>query len=264
MKNGENIMKKLLLSLLLLGSLPATAMEQPDQSNVADYIVKNAIVSRLQKAETSNDAVAHINQLLASDKQLSQAAGNGDFDQVIFEGAHYAFSKSILPFFQLDQGIGQRFSQEYFKNIRDFNEKTDSAVLKKLLKDNWNVLVGAGSLDTEANIDNQIKLVINKNTTKVICSSGNQVAGFITYACQRIFGECSIKFIAVDTQEQKNGFGRKLLEYAQHHAQTQKLKKIYLRVFQDNTSAINFYRTLGFMSINHNYHTPAFTMIKEI
>jgi ribosomal protein S18 acetylase RimI-like enzyme len=258
-------MKKILLSLLLLGSLQvATAMEQPGQNNVADYIAKNAIVCRLQKAETSNDAAKNISQLLASDKQLSEAAGNGDFDQVIFEGAHYAFSKSLLPFFQLDQGIGQRFSQEYFKNIRDFNEKADSAALKKLLKDNWNMLVGAGSLDTEANIDNQIKLVINQNTTKVICSSENQVAGFITYACQRIFGECSIKFIAVDTQEQKNGFGRKLLEYAQYHAQTQKLKTIHLRVFQDNTSAINFYRTLGFMSINHNYHTPAFTMKKEI
>lgn len=162
----------------------------------------------------------------------------------------------------MTHGIGDRLAQNYFQTIRNYNKDTDYTVVRKLLHDNWFVLVGKGIENTPANIDEQINLVINKYITKVICSAGNEVVGFITYANLSVFGECSIKFIAVDAQ--RNGFGKKLMEYAQYDAQTLNLKTINLRVFQDNTSAINFYRSLGFLSINHNYHTPAFTMKKEI
>lgn len=254
-------MKKLLLSLSLVAAFgTATAMEHPD--HITDYIVKNTIASGMQKAKTSSEAVAYINQLLESNKQLSQAAESGDFDQYILDVALHAFSKTMVPFFKLKQGIGQRLSQEYFKNIRNYNSETDLSVIKNLLHDNWDVLIGKGTENTPANIDEQMNQVINKYTTKVICSGQNQAVGFITYACQRIFGECSIKFIAVDTP--RNGYGKKLIEYAQYDAQNKKLPIMHLRVFQDNTSAINFYRSLGFTAINHNYHMPAFTMKKEI
>lgn len=260
----ERIMKKLLLSFSLLASLhAANAMEQPAHHEVVDYCVKNAIVTGIEKANTSIEAVQAVDQLVRNPLFFQQAQ-EGYFDQLILGVVRNKFAKSLLPFFGLNHGIGQRLAQEYFKNVRNFNKETDQNIVKELLRDNWTVLVGKGIENTEVNIDEQISQVIDKHTTKVICNPSNQVVGFITYACQRIFGECNIKFITVDAQAQGNGFGRKLIEYAEYDAYKQKLKSIYLRVFQDNISAINFYRNLGFMSINHNYHMPAFTMKKEI
>lgn len=258
----ESIMKNIVLSILALTVFNAVqAMQQPVQNEITDYVAKHSIVSSIEKAHTTHDAVKTINELIKS-PALSKQAQEGYFDQLIVDAVQKKFPRSLLSFFQLTHGIGDRLAQNYFQTIRNYNKDTDYTVVRKLLHDNWFVLVGKGIENTPANIDEQINLVINKYITKVICSAGNEVVGFITYANLSVFGECSIKFIAVDAQ--RNGFGKKLMEYAQYDAQTLNLKTINLRVFQDNTSAINFYRSLGFLSINHNYHTPAFTMKKEI
>lgn len=258
----ESVMKKILLSLLALTAFNAVhGMQQPVQNEVTDYLAKHSIASSIEKTQTTHDAVKTINELLKS-PSLSKQAQEGDFDQLIVDAVQNKFPKSLLPFLQLTQGIGERLAQDYFKNIRNYNKDTDQDMIKKLLNDNWLVLVGKGIENTPANIDEQMNQVINKYSTKVICSGQNQAVGFITYACQRVFGECSIKFIAVDAQ--RNGYGKKLIEYAQYDAQNKKLSIMHLRVFQDNTSAINFYRSLGFTAYNHNYSMPAFTMKKEI
>lgn len=257
-------MKNILLSIFLLTACSVvSAMENPAANEVTDYLAKHSIISSIEKAQTSSIAVKTINELIKS-PALSKQAQEGGFDQLILDAIQTKFPKSRVPFFELTYGIGNRLAQNYFKNIRDYNNETDQTIVKKLLQNNWTFLVGKGIEDTEANVNEQMSQVIQKYTSKVICSRENQVVGFITYSSHRIFGECSIKFIAVDDHAQGNGYGRTLLECAQYHAQTQKLNSINLRVFQNNTSAINFYRNLGFMSLNHNYHMPAFTMKKEI
>lgn len=260
----ERVMKNILLFIVAVTAFNLVhSMQKPTPNEVTDYLAKNSIVSSLEKTQTAHDAIKAINELLKS-PVLSAQAQEGCFDQLIADAVQHKFPKSPLSFFQLTHGIGERLAQNYFKNIRNYNKDTDHTAVRQLLHDNWLVLVGKGTDNTAENIDEQINQVINKYTTRVICNLNNQIVGFITYACQRIFSECSIKFIAIDSQFKGNGFGKKLIEYAQYDAQNKKLSTMLLRVFQDNTNAINFYRTLGFTAHNHNYSMPAFTMKKNI
>lgn len=97
-KNGEYY-EKYSLSILALTVFNAVqAMQQPVQNEITDYVAKHSIVSSIEKAHTTHDAVKTINELIKS-PALSKQAQEGYFDQLIvdavqknFQGLCYRFS----------------------------------------------------------------------------------------------------------------------------------------------------------------------------
>lgn len=56
-----------------------------------------------------------------------------------------------------------------------------------------------------------------------------------------------INYLAVDPDYQKQGYGRQIMQEAESRLQTLGCPKINLQIRADNTQAIEFYRSIGFV-----------------
>lgn len=111
--------------------------------------------------------------------------------------------------------------------IRFYNEKDVKAInsMGKLLHDNYSF-----DLDIYSRC-----LIIEKS---------NQILGFIVYSI--IYDRAEIVDIIIDEGSRRNGLGNLLLRAALDDCKKNGCKNISLEVKENNSSAINFYKTNGF------------------
>jgi dTDP-4-amino-4,6-dideoxy-D-galactose acyltransferase len=77
------------------------------------------------------------------------------------------------------------------------------------------------------------------------------IYGFVTI--KKNNQQATIGLIAVDSQKQKNGIGRKLIHAVEKWAIDQKLHKISVATQQQNIDACNFYKKMGFEIHDEEY-----------
>jgi [ribosomal protein S18]-alanine N-acetyltransferase len=97
------------------------------------------------------------------------------------------------------------------------------------------------------------------------CLSTANYHGFLLKEDELIIGyamisvavsECNILNICIKSKYQKNGYGKKLLEFLIGEAKELKAKQIYLEVRASNKVAISLYQSIGFneMGLRKNYY----------
>lgn len=80
-----------------------------------------------------------------------------------------------------------------------------------------------------------------------VMENQEKILGFIMISLMH--DECHILNICVDHPYQRQGFGRRLLEYALNHARESRMGIAYLEVRRSNTRAISLYRKMNFAQI---------------
>ena len=82
----------------------------------------------------------------------------------------------------------------------------------------------------------------------------NKIVGFVIVSLHR--EECHILNLGVSHEQQRQGIGRKLLEYALNYAKQQGIGIAYLEVRRSNARAISLYRKMKFYLVGErkNYY----------
>jgi len=82
----------------------------------------------------------------------------------------------------------------------------------------------------------------------------NRVAGYIVMTMKS--DECHILNLCIDRAFQRQGLGRRLLEYGLQEAKKRKMGIVYLEVRRSNSRAIALYRNMKFLMIGErkNYY----------
>lgn len=87
-----------------------------------------------------------------------------------------------------------------------------------------------------------------------VVEQDNRIAGFIVVSLQ--MDECHILNLCVAREFQRQGLGRKLLEFGLEQAKNRQMGIAYLEVRRSNSRAIALYRKMKFMMIGErkNYY----------
>ena len=84
----------------------------------------------------------------------------------------------------------------------------------------------------------------NYNAKIFLLENNNQIVGFV---CLRTnTDEMEILNIGVGKDFQGKGYGKILLQKAIEYAEKKQITQIFLEVREDNTKALNLYKTMGF------------------
>ena len=79
----------------------------------------------------------------------------------------------------------------------------------------------------------------------LVSTKDKTITGFIIFSPMP--PECHILTIAIDTKFQRSGIGTLLLNKAIDQSKAMKIRKIFLEVRLSNETAINFYKSFGFI-----------------
>lgn len=135
--------------------------------------------------------------------------------------------------------------------IYTVSSPAESEALNKLL---WDVLWKPLSLPR--NIRNKFK--IKGECIEIVAKSGESIiGGLVVY--QTSPEEWELRHIAVLSEFQKQGIGRKLVKYLVAYVQKKKCKRLY--TIARNTS-VDFFRKLGFI-VNHTQKPPDHPLFKK-
>lgn len=87
-----------------------------------------------------------------------------------------------------------------------------------------------------------------------VAEQDNRIAGYIVVSLQT--DECHILNLCVAREYQRQGLGRKLLEFGLNQAKSRQMGIAYLEVRRSNSRAIALYRKMKFMMIGErkNYY----------
>mmetsp|Transcript_93982 Transcript_93982/g.275094 ORF Transcript_93982/g.275094 Transcript_93982/m.275094 type:complete len:202 (+) Transcript_93982:74-679(+) len=75
---------------------------------------------------------------------------------------------------------------------------------------------------------------------------GSRLLGFVVFGYRRPAVQMSVKFIAVDPQDRRCGYGRGLLAYVKEKSTEANIRRITLTCKRDNVDAQGFYKALGY------------------
>ena len=110
--------------------------------------------------------------------------------------------------------------------------KKEKTWINSLLGKHWgsNQIVSRGKISKADELPGFIAFIKNKPV------------GLITYKISDY--ECEI--ITLDSLQEKNGIGTKLIQLVLEKAKTKKIKRVWLITTNDNLSALHFYQKRGF------------------
>ena len=116
------------------------------------------------------------------------------------------------------------------------------------------------------NLHDNYKFSLDEFTSCLVCVINKKIVSFVTYSI--IYDRCEIVDIYVLEEYRKNKIGTKLIEEIEKKCKLNKCLNITLEVNENNRSAIEFYKQVGFKietTRKHYYdNNDAYLMKKDL
>ncbi len=109
------------------------------------------------------------------------------------------------------------------------------------------VLVIEGSVHVVPWTEDTFKICFKNGYFGWVAELDGKIIGFIIISLSR--EECHVLNICVTREYQKQGWGRKMLWHALHHAKQYGVAIAYLEVRRSNTRAISLYKKMNFQQV---------------
>lgn len=135
-------------------------------------------------------------------------------------------------------------SQNYM--IKNYSEKRDKKFILNAFEKNWDFLVDVAYYGSQFNIKFIEQELFNNIFSKIkVLVINDKAMAFIVYKAN------FIKVLYVDDKYRRQGYSNILIEYAindivKHLKKTSRTVIIGIKVTENNTSALNVYKKLGF------------------
>jgi ribosomal protein S18 acetylase RimI-like enzyme len=137
----------------------------------------------------------------------------------------------------------------------------DDTMIIQLIKDELLPLAQLRFPDTLFNKEEFLQR-LNNGTTYVWNERAGRIIGFI-----HLFEKDQLVWldmIAVHRHQQGRGIGRKLVQHALNYGKAFRMNAISLYVDKSNRKAIQFYKSLGFRSIQYHPHIYCYELTKSL